>query len=77
MPEARNLTTALLATVGLLLAGVVVAPAAAAGQTCATTPDDPTAPTFTVTVCVTVPDGPLTGDVPRVGRRLRRGSHRP
>jgi hypothetical protein len=64
MSAARHMSTALLATVGLLLAGVVVAPAAAAGQTCATTPDDPRAPTFTVTVCVTVPDGPLIGDVP-------------
>ena len=64
MSAARHLSTALLATVGLLLAGVVTAPAAAAAQTCATTPDNATAPTFTVTVCVTVPDGALAGDVP-------------
>jgi hypothetical protein len=64
MHGGRYLSTALLAVLGLLLAGVVVAPAAAAGQNCATTPDDATAPTFTVTVCVTLPDGPLTGDVP-------------
>ena len=77
MSAARHLSTALLATVGLLLAAVVVAPAAAAGQTCATTPDDATAPTFTVTVCVTVPDGPLAGDVPVSVQVVRHGSHRP
>jgi hypothetical protein len=48
----------------LVLTSFVAAPGASAAETCSTTPDDPSAPTYTVTVCVSVPDGPLSGDVP-------------
>lgn len=36
-------------------------PGASAAETCRTTPNAPTAPTYTVTVCVSLPDGPLSG----------------
>lgn len=54
---------ALLVALGLVLTTVAVAPEASAGETCATTPDNREAPTYTVTVCASVPDGPLAGDV--------------
>jgi hypothetical protein len=52
-----------LVCLALVLTSFAVAPGARAAESCRTTPDDPTAPTYTVTVCVSLPDGPLSGVV--------------
>jgi hypothetical protein len=52
-----------LVCLALALTSFAVAPAARAAETCRTTPDVPAAPTYTVTVCVSLPDDPLSGVV--------------
>lgn len=52
-----------LTCLALVVTSIAVGPGASAAETCRTTPDEPTAPTYTVTVCVSLPDGPLTGVV--------------
>ncbi len=52
-----------LTCLALVVTSFAVAPGARAAETCRTTPNEPAAPTHSVTVCVSLPDGPLSGVV--------------